>query len=264
MIKLLILFLVIYSSSIYSATGGGKGGGAGGKGGSHKGGASHGGSRGKVKTKTSNSDEESFWLSEETDYYGGGTGGNPAIGGVNQGAYENIILGYSNHGWDFYGAFINAQATGPNNIFTGETLFTIAKTFHVTNYYDVMIASQNGLYLGNIHPQFWLNYTYADNRVMVQPWLMLHSGLYFANAGYTGTYNQIGSIDGIYATIVPDKLALQIDYISGHTPLSGVTATFVIGLLPNLQMYMGMNAPEKNSGNEFSGILGFNLSTKKL
>jgi hypothetical protein len=109
-----------------------------------------------------------------------------------------------------------------------------------------------------------LNYTYLDTRYDVAPWLLLHGGTYIANAALTGTSRQVGFITGTEITFIPNKLALQMDYLSGHQSLSGATVNMLVNILPQWQMYMGVSVPEKNSGNEFAGIIGFNLSTKNL
>ncbi|MGZ4980956.1 MAG: hypothetical protein ACXWE4_06610, partial [Methylobacter sp.] len=65
-------------------------------------------------------------------------------------------------------------------------------------------------------------------------------------------------------TFIQDKLSLQMDYISGHHSLSGATVNMLLNITSHIQMYMGVAVPEQNTGNEFAGIVGFNLSTKRL
>jgi hypothetical protein len=55
-----------------------------------------------------------------------------------------------------------------------------------------------------------------------------------------------------------------MDYISGHHSLSGASVNMLYNITPRCQIYMGVLVPEQDSGNEFAGILGFNLSTHKL
>jgi hypothetical protein len=198
-------------------------------------------------------DEESAWIANvETDVYRAGT-------------YENVLLGYSaKNGWDFSVSLLNAQVFGPNQLFQGESFVSIAKTFTLNNDLSVTVGSQNGVYMVNQKPQQWLNYTYLDTRYDVAPWLLMHGGTYIANAALTGTSRQVGFITGTEITFIPNKLALQMDYISGHQSLSGATVNMLVNILPQWQIYMGVSVPEKNSGNEFAGIIGFNLSTKNL
>ncbi|MDI1277614.1 hypothetical protein [Methylobacter sp.] len=116
----------------------------------------------------------------------------------------------------------------------------------------------------NLQPQLWYDYTYLDNRYDVAPWLLLHAGPYLANAALTGTSRQIGFLAGTEITFIQDRLALQMDYISGHHSLSGATVNLLLNITSRFQMYMGVSVPEQDTANEFAGIVGFNLSTKKL
>lgn len=198
-------------------------------------------------------DKEAVWTANaETDVYRAGT-------------FENIVVGYSAiHGWDFSLALINTQILGGNKQFQGDTFFNIAKTFDVNNDLSIVVGSQNGLALVNLQPQLWYDFTYLDNRYDVTPWLLMHGGPYMANAALTGTSRQVGFMTGIEITFIQNKLSLQMDYISGHQSLSGATVNMLLNITPRCQMYMGVSVPEQNSGNEFAGIIGFNLSTKNL
>jgi len=92
----------------------------------------------------------------------------------------------------------------------------------------------------------------------------MHGGPYLANAALTGTSRQIGFMTGTEITFIQDKLSLQMDYVSGHHSLSGATVNLLLNITSRFQMYVGVSVPEQNSNNEFAGIVGFNLSTKKL
>jgi len=178
---------------------------------------------------------------------------------------QNITVGYSAiHDWDFSLALINTQILGANKQFQGDSFFSIAKTFTVDDDLSIVAGSQNGLAMVNLQPQLWYDYTYLDNRYDVTPWLLMHGGPYLANAAITGTSRQIGFMTGTEITFIKDKLSLQMDYISGHHSLSGATVNMLFNLTSRVQMYMGVSVPEQNSGNEFAGIVGFNLSTRKL
>ncbi|MGZ5006927.1 MAG: hypothetical protein ACXWE9_05000 [Methylobacter sp.] len=198
-------------------------------------------------------DEENAWTANaESDVYRAGT-------------FQNVVIGYSaRNGWDFSLALINTQILGANQQFQGDTFFNIAKTFTVDDDLSIVVGSQNGLAMVNVQPQLWYDYTYLDNRYEVTPWLLMHGGPYLANAALTGTSRQIGFLTGAEITFVQDRLALQMDYISGHHSLSGATVNLLLNITSRVQMYMGVSVPEQNSNNEFAGIIGFNLSTKKL
>lgn len=55
-----------------------------------------------------------------------------------------------------------------------------------------------------------------------------------------------------------------MDYLSGHHALSGATANMLVNITSRLQMYLGVAVPERDTGNEFAGIVGFNWSNKAL
>jgi hypothetical protein len=206
----------------------------------------------RLKINPVTEEEDAWTANAETDVYRAGT-------------LQNITVGYSAiHDWDFSLALINTQIFGPNKQFQGDLFFNIAKTFTVDDDLSIVAGSQNGLAMVNLQPQLWYDYTYLDNRYDVTPWLLMHGGPYLANAALTGTSRQIGFMTGTEITFIQDKLSLQMDYISGHHSLSGATVNMLLNITSRVQMYMGVSVPEQNSGNEFAGIVGFNLSTRKL
>ena len=198
-------------------------------------------------------DSEAAWTANtETDVYQAGT-------------FQNIVVGYSaTHGWDFSLSLINTQIFGSNKQFHGDTFFNIAKTFDINNDFSIVAGSLNGVALVNRQPQLWYDYTYLDTQYDVTPWLLIHGGSYLANAALTGTSRQVGFITGTEITFIQNKLLLQMDYISGHQSLSGATVNLLLNITSRCQIYMGVSVPEQNSGNEFAGIIGFNLATKNL
>lgn len=198
-------------------------------------------------------DNENAWTANtETNVYQAGT-------------FQNIVIGYSaRHDWDFSLSLINTQILGPNNQFQGDSFFNASKTFDVNNDFSIVAGTQNGLAMVNLEPQLWYNFTYLDNRYDVTPWLLMHGGPYIANAALTGTVRQVGFMTGTEITFIQNKLSLQLDYVSGHHSLSGATANMLLNITSRFQMYLGVAVPERDSGNEFAGIVGFNLSTKPL
>jgi hypothetical protein len=177
-------------------------------------------------------------------------------------AFENITVGYSaNNGWDFSLSLVNVQVLGANKQFQGNTFLNLTKTFTFDNF-AISVGSQNGVAMVNTEPQLWYNFDYVDNRYSLLPWLSLHAGVYLANAALTGTSRQVGFITGTEVVFIQD-VALQVDYVSGHHSLSGATLNVLFNLNENYQIYLGVYVPEQNSGNEFSGTVGVNFSTKE-
>ncbi len=198
-------------------------------------------------------DYEDAWIANaETNVYRAGT-------------FQNITVGYSaRNGWDYSLSLINSQFLGGNNQFQGDTFINIAKTFDINADFSIVGGTQNGLALVNAQPQRWYNFSYLDNRYDLTPWLLLHGGPCLANAAITGTSRQVGFIAGTEITFIQNKLSLQMDYLSGHHALSGATVAMVLNITARCQIYLGVSVPEQSSGNEFSGNIGFNLSTKNL
>lgn len=181
------------------------------------------------------------------------------------GIFENITVGYSaRNGWDYSLSLLNTQIIGSNKQFQGDTFFNIAKTFDMNTDFSIVAGSQNGFAMVNAQPQLWYNFTFLDSRYDVTPWLLIHVGPYLANTALTGTSRQVGFMTGTEITFIQNKLSLQMNYINGHQSLSGATVNMLFNITPRCQIYMGISVPEQNSGNEFAGILGFNLSTKNL
>lgn len=178
------------------------------------------------------------------------------------GTYQNIAGSYADpNGWSVSLSLLNTQILGANNLFQGDTFINVAKSFTISDTLSISIGSLNGVALTNIHPQVWYDYTYSDTQYNVTPSLMIHLGPYLANAALTGTTRQVGFLTGAEITFIPNKLALQMDYISGRQALSGATVNLLLNFTPSYQMYTGVYVPEQNSGYEFSGIVGFNYAT---
>jgi hypothetical protein len=216
----------------------------------HKGKAKHQQKRLKINPLT---EYENVWTANaETNVY-------------QNSAFENITLGYSTtNGWDYGLSLLNTQFLGGNNQFQGDTFFSITKTFDINDTFSIVVGSQNGLAIVNAHPQRWYNFDFLDSRYDATSWLSLHGGPYLANSAITGTSRQIALLMGTEITLMKNKLSLQMDYISGHDALSGATVNLLFNITPRSQIYMGLYVPEQNSGNEYAGIIGFNISTHNL
>ncbi len=198
-------------------------------------------------------DSEGAWVANlETDVYRAGT-------------FENLTVGYSaKNGWDISLSLLNVQILGNNNHFQANTFLNIAKTYEINNQFSLTLGSQNGTNLAGAQPHLWYNFSFLDNRYDVVPWFSIHAGAYLANAAITTTSRQLGFLTGIEIDFIQNKLSFQVDYISGHQALSGANANLLFNITPRWQIYLGVLVPEHNSGNEFAGILGFNLSDQQL
>lgn len=181
------------------------------------------------------------------------------------GTFENLTAGYSaSDGWDISLSLLNTQVSGNRSHFQGNTFLNIAKTFDVNKDYSITVGVQNGIALADVPSRTWFNFDFLDNRYDVLSWFSIHAGPYLANAAITGKSRHVGFLTGVEFDFIANKLSLQMDYISGHHSLSGANINLLYNITPRWQIYLGVLVPETHSGNEFAGIIGFNLSTHKL
>ena len=176
--------------------------------------------------------------------------------------YQNVSAGYaSTNGWSGSLSVLNTQFTGANNHFMGNTFANIAKEFDLNETFALTVGSMNGVALVNNSRQQWFNYNYLDAQYQITPAFMLHGGTYFANKPLTGTSSQVGYLLGSEITFIKDRLALQIDYTSGQQSLSGTAVHLLLDITPVYQVYMGVFVPDPQSGYEYTGIVGFNVTS---
>lgn len=176
--------------------------------------------------------------------------------------YQNVSAGYaSTNGWSGSLSVLNTQFTGANNHFMSNTFANIAKEFDLNEKVSFTAGTMNGVALVNNSRQQWFNYNYLDAQYQITPAFMLHGGTYFANKPLTGTSSQVGYLVGTEIAFIKDRLALQIDYTSGQQSLSGTAVHLLLDITPVYQVYMGVFVPDPQSGYEYTGIVGFNLTS---
>ena len=181
------------------------------------------------------------------------------------GTFQNLTFHYSAHnGWDAGVSLLNVEIIGGNKNFQGDTFINLAHTFNLNDVISVTAASQNGLALAHVHPRTWFNFNFIDGRFDLMPRLSMHGGVYLANKAITGTSRQVGFLAGAELMLVENQLSLQMDYLSGRHSLSGANVSMAYNLTPECQFYLGVLVPAHHSGNEFAGIVGFNLATHPL
>lgn len=198
-------------------------------------------------------DYEGAWVANvETDIYQLGT-------------YENFTFGYSaKNDWDFSVSLLNVQIAGSNLSFQGEPFVNTAKTFVFTSQLEITLGSLNGFTSGTVGPTQWLAFNFIDFQYVPVAGIEIHGGPYLANKAITGTSRQAGFQTGIEIDLLGDRLALNMNYISGHQSLSGANVNLTFNMTPLFQVYLGVLVPEANSGNEFAGVVGFNYSSHPL
>lgn len=179
--------------------------------------------------------------------------------------YLSPMIDYSGkNGWDISIATYNipVQGGGAQN-FEYDTYLGLSKTFQVNNKTQVLVGTQDGTTL-LASPREWHQFHFANVRYDVFSALNIYVGPYYANQQLTTTVNQVGFMTGMQLKVIPNKIHIQADYVSGHQNVSGAVVNLQWFVVPKFQLYMGIIVPETNSGNEFAGIFGFNWSTKAL
>lgn len=179
--------------------------------------------------------------------------------------YIGPSISYSGYnGWDVSIASYNIPVHGGGaQNYEYDTYFGVTKTFKLTRTTNVIVGTQNGSTLFSQVRQ-WHNMEFVDTRQDITKWLTLHAGPYYANKSLTAVANKVGVMTGFEVKILPDKVHLRGDYMSGHTAVSGAEINLQWYIVPTVQPYIGVIVPEANSGNEFAGVVGFNISTKSL
>ena len=181
-------------------------------------------------------------------------------------SYLNTGIDYSGFsGWDFNITTYSIPISGNGSQLSEyDTYLGISKTFDITEDMSISFGSQNGTTLLANSNRHWHNLTYCNITYQIIPTMNAYVGPYYANANLTYSGNQVGVITGMEWKVIQDKFHITGDYVSGHQSVSGATINFQYIIIPNLQLYVGIIVPETNSGNEFAGVVGFNVSTKDI
>lgn len=179
--------------------------------------------------------------------------------------YFSPVLDFSSkNGWDIQVASYNIPVYGGGaQNYEWDSYINLSKTFEINDQFKALLGTQNGTTLFSTHRQFH-NVEYA--LAIYQPLLTanLHAGPYWANKALTTTTDVVGYTAGFSAELIKNKLAVQGDYFSGSNSVSGAVVNVFYAVLPKVQVYFGVGVPEKNSGNEFYGTVGFSLFSKAI
>ncbi len=204
----------------------------------------------KINTTANPDDTGVFTTTLESNIYQGST-------------YLTPSANYSNtNGWDFSLSSNNIPVYGGGaQNFEYDTYVGISKSFNLTDDTILTLGSQNGTTLFS-NTRHLHHMDYFNIRQEITSFLSIYVGSYYANSQLTTTVNQLGVNTGIELSILPNKLTLTGDYISGHQNISGAVVKMNWNVLPTLQLYTGVGVPETKSGNEFYGIVGISVPFK--
>lgn len=207
----------------------------------------------KVNVNTHDQGATNQWfLNTETNQYSDTT-------------YINTMISLSTpSGWDISLTSQNIPIMGDGaQNYQNDTYAIVSKKFRYSDTVSITMGTQTGYQLydtnhtGKMH-QFY----YIDTAYKINPWLKLRGGSYWVNSALSTQTQYTGGMIG--ATIKYNNLKLTLDYIGGHTNVSGATVN--LEYAPNywINPYIGIGVPEKNSGNEFYGTIGLNINLQKI
>lgn len=164
--------------------------------------------------------------------------------------YGNFTLDYStDDGWDVGVTSQNvplSSGTQAQN-YEYDSYLVLAKTWD-RSWGQVSVGSMDGVQ-HQLH-----SFSYGDVLWRYNDWLRFHGGAYYVNKALSTVDNHVGYITGV--VLGNDDLYFQADYYSGHSNISGASASVYFSPLYNLKLYTGVGVPERLSGNEFYGLVG--------
>lgn len=174
-------------------------------------------------------------------------------------AYLNPVVDFSSrNGWDIQIAFYNIPVYGGGaQNYEWDSYLNLSKTFYLNGRFKALVGTQNGTTLFSASQ--WHNFDYG--LLLYQPisFLNLRAGAYWADKALSTTSDVGGYAMGFSLELIKNALSFQGDYFSGHSNVSGAVVNLFYQCLPKTQIYLGVGVPETNSGNEFYGIIGFNV-----
>lgn len=205
----------------------------------------------KINIHPSQVDNDSVTLTTEANIYYGTL-------------YLNTSLAYSDaSGWDISLSSQNIPLSGGGaQNFQEDTYFNLSRTFHFAEGHATTFGTQTGYQfyqqpIGKIHL-----FDFIDHEYTVFPFMKLHAGGFWVNSALSTLTEYVGAMTGI--KLMYADWMIQADYFGGHTNVSGGVFNLNYYWLNNLATYIGVGVPERNSGNEFYGIIGFSLSNSSL
>jgi hypothetical protein len=140
--------------------------------------------------------------------------------------------------------------------FESDTYLNAAKKFNINSIYSVEIGGMAGTNLNNRSQQLHAS-AYFDNNFVVTENLAIGIGSYYVNDVLATIHQPFNAHAGIKYKM--NDFTLVGDYFSGNNNLSGAVVNLFYKLTPSLRPYIGVQVPEKNSGNEFAGTVGFSV-----
>jgi hypothetical protein len=177
--------------------------------------------------------------------------------------YGNATLDYSfSNGWDVQlASYSIALLGGGVQNQQAITYINLAKTFRLPYNFTLTLGTQNGFALDGpehvLHNGEFGLISYIPNQ-----YVNLHAGSFWLNKIMSMTTDTYGYTTGLSYEFIPGLLTFTGDYYSGVSSMSGGYVNTWLRVHKLAQIYVGVGVPTTNSGNEFYGAFGFQISNK--
>ena len=86
-------------------------------------------------------------------------------------------------------------------------------------------------------------------------WGKYYLGGYYANAAYAGSGDSFGVMAGIEYPLIPKRLSLMGDIISGNNAIGVAVLGFVLSLPTNWHFSFGAQIPSPGSNNDYGMVV---------
>ncbi len=144
---------------------------------------------------------------------------------------------------------------GSSQNFEYDAYISIAKWLRISENWLLSFGAQNGATLFQA-PRQLHNFTYAQGVVKINDFLNLSAGIFYVNRALATINQPVGASVGIDINFIPGTLWTEFDFLSGNTNISGSVVNLFWKPIKPVSLYVGIQVPASNSGNEFAGNLG--------
>jgi len=169
--------------------------------------------------------------------------------------YDTLSLQYYGSSWSFGLQSANIRLAGKQaQNYESDTYINIGRSFDISEDLKFETGAMIGTNMNDNLQQLHATAT-MDINYQVSKNLNIHFGGYYVN-DVLATIHQPYNFSTGFKYHYKDVVVLA-DYYSGNNNMSGTTFNVFYKLTSNFRPYVGVIVPERNSGNEFAGVVGF-------
>lgn len=207
---------------------------------------SHRGGKHRIRVTPDLESDVGFSFTAESNIYGGSV-------------YENAFLEYqTGDNWSLGLYVVNMPMIGSSQSFEYDTYFSIAKWLTLNESWLVNFGTQNGTTLFQT-PRQLHDFSYLQGMYKVNPYFNLSAGMFYVNRALATINQPIGATVGVDVNFIPGTLWTEFDFLSGNANISGSVINLFWRPAKPVSLYVGIQVPAANSGNDFAGNLGVSL-----